>query len=54
MEFALTAPDVHMVHAKVELSNSASLRVLEKAGLQRWNCDANTARFRTEPDLSER
>ncbi|MEV4333122.1 GNAT family N-acetyltransferase [Streptomyces sp. NPDC049597] len=45
-EFALTAPGVHTVHARVELSNPASVRVLEKAGLRRWSSDADTARFR--------
>ncbi|WP_308250224.1 GNAT family N-acetyltransferase [Sphaerisporangium fuscum] len=45
--FALTAPGVHTVHANVELSNPASVRVLEKAGFQRSHTDAeqNTARF---------
>lgn len=55
VEFALTAPGVHTVHADVELSNPASVRVLEKAGLHRWSTDAATARFRTTvPDLSQR
>ncbi|WP_309140528.1 GNAT family N-acetyltransferase [Streptomyces sp. PKU-EA00015] len=45
-QFALTAPGVHTVHAQVELSNAASVRVLEKAGLRRWSSDADTARFR--------
>ncbi|MFJ9852853.1 GNAT family N-acetyltransferase [Streptomyces sp. NPDC101150] len=53
--FALTAPGVHTVYANVELSNPASVRVLEKAGLQRWSDDATTARFRTTaPDPSSR
>ncbi|ONI87736.1 GNAT family N-acetyltransferase [Saccharothrix sp. ALI-22-I] len=34
-EFALTAPGVHTVCADVELSNPASVRVLEKAGFRR-------------------
>ncbi|MEV0374226.1 GNAT family N-acetyltransferase [Streptomyces sp. NPDC050636] len=55
VEFALTAPGVHTVHADVELSNPASVRVLEKAGLQRWSDDATTARFRTTaPGPSQR
>ncbi|MEU9980895.1 GNAT family N-acetyltransferase [Streptomyces sp. NPDC050856] len=45
-EYALTAPGVHTVHARVELSNRASVRVLEKAGLRRWSQDATTAGFR--------
>ncbi|WP_345367477.1 GNAT family N-acetyltransferase [Actinoallomurus liliacearum] len=45
--FALTAPGVHTVYANVELSNPASLRVLEKAGFRRSHTDTeqNTARF---------
>jgi hypothetical protein len=36
------------------LSNPASVRVLEKAGLRRWSEDAATARFRvTASDLSQ-
>lgn len=55
VEFALTAPGVHTVYADVELSNPASVRVLEKAGLQRWSDDATTARFRaTAPGRSHR
>ncbi|MEU9112269.1 GNAT family N-acetyltransferase [Streptomyces sp. NPDC048483] len=46
VDFALTAPGVHTVRAEVELSNPASVRVLEKAGLERWSADATTARFR--------
>ncbi|MEV4503059.1 GNAT family N-acetyltransferase [Streptomyces klenkii] len=34
--FALTAPGVHTVLAGVELSNPASVRVLEKAGFERY------------------
>ncbi|MFF3735131.1 GNAT family N-acetyltransferase [Streptomyces sp. NPDC002476] len=47
VEFALTAPDVHTVCADVELSNPASVRVLEKSGLHRWSEDTTTARFST-------
>ncbi|MEW2439529.1 GNAT family N-acetyltransferase [Streptomyces caniferus] len=55
VEFALTAPGVHTVQADVELSNPASVRVLEKAGLRRCSEDATTARFRvTAPDPSRR
>ncbi|MFG6198815.1 GNAT family N-acetyltransferase [Nonomuraea sp. JJY05] len=48
-EFALTAPGVHTVCAGVELSNPASIRVLEKAGFQRSHTDAeaDTARYVT-------
>ncbi len=35
-EFALTAAEVHTVSADVEGANPASVRVLEKAGFQRW------------------
>ncbi|KUL63326.1 GNAT family N-acetyltransferase [Streptomyces sp. NRRL S-1521] len=45
-EFALTAPDVHTVSADVELSNPASVRVLEKAGFHRWTTADTIARFR--------
>lgn len=49
--FALTAPGVRTVVAAVELSNPASVRVLEKAGFQRWTTEAETARFRlTQPE----
>ncbi|MEU6820236.1 GNAT family N-acetyltransferase [Streptomyces atriruber] len=44
---ALTAPDVTVVHAGVELGNPASVRVLEKAGLHRWSSDGTTARYGT-------
>ncbi|TDD12604.1 N-acetyltransferase [Nonomuraea deserti] len=44
---ALTAPEVHAVTATADLSNSASVRVLEKAGLRRWSADAGTVRYRT-------
>lgn len=40
VEFALTAPGVDAVYANVELSNPASVRVLEKAGLRRLSEDA--------------
>ncbi|WEV29497.1 GNAT family N-acetyltransferase [Streptomyces sp. 71268] len=43
--FALTAPGVHTVHATVELTNPASVRVLEKAGLRRLRQDATTVSF---------
>ncbi|GAB2716564.1 GNAT family N-acetyltransferase [Streptomyces bullii] len=49
--FALTAPGVHTVRAEVELSNPASVRVLEKTGLRRRGGDASTARYATSgPD----
>jgi [ribosomal protein S5]-alanine N-acetyltransferase len=46
-EHALTAPGVHTVYATVELSNPASVRVLEKAGFERSHVDPeqNTARY---------
>ncbi|TWD84718.1 RimJ/RimL family protein N-acetyltransferase [Kribbella amoyensis] len=46
---ALTAPEVHTVHATVELANPASIRVLEKAGFTRVHTDSerNTAGYRT-------
>ncbi|RKS79086.1 RimJ/RimL family protein N-acetyltransferase [Actinomadura pelletieri DSM 43383] len=44
---ALTAPGVTSVVAKVELSNPASVRVLENAGLRRLHGDAETATFGT-------
>ncbi|MFF4407327.1 GNAT family N-acetyltransferase [Streptomyces sp. NPDC001262] len=54
-EFALTAPGVHTVFANVELSNSASVRVLEKAGFHRRATEEHTARFRiTKTDHHER
>ncbi|MGW2952832.1 GNAT family N-acetyltransferase [Streptomyces eurythermus] len=50
-EFALTAPGVHTVCADVELSNAASVRVLEKAGFRRWTTEGDLARFRaTSPE----
>lgn len=54
-EFALTAPSVHAVHANVELSNPASIRVLEKAGFQRAHTDTeqNTARYRAAPPAQQ-
>ncbi|QUQ70057.1 GNAT family N-acetyltransferase [Kutzneria sp. CA-103260] len=44
--FALAAPGVDTVFADVELSNPASMRVLEKAGFQQWSTVENRARFR--------
>lgn len=45
-EFAFTAPEVHTVTADVELSNPASVRVLEKAGFHLWETDETVAKFR--------
>ncbi|MFI5805006.1 GNAT family N-acetyltransferase [Streptomyces sp. NPDC051561] len=45
-DFALAAPEVHTVSADVELSNPASVRVLEKAGFRRWTTGENVAKFR--------
>jgi RimJ/RimL family protein N-acetyltransferase len=42
---AFTSPDVHTVHAGAELTNPASIRVLEKAGLTHWNDDGRIARL---------
>ncbi|MYT33457.1 GNAT family N-acetyltransferase [Streptomyces sp. MspMP-M5] len=56
-EFALTTPAVHTVSANVELSNPSSIRVLEKAGFQRWATEENIVRFRLtspSPDHSRR
>jgi [ribosomal protein S5]-alanine N-acetyltransferase len=54
-EFALTAPGVHTLSANAELSNAASVRVLEKAGFRRWATEQDTARFGiTRPDHNER
>ncbi|GAA1634652.1 hypothetical protein GCM10009733_034590 [Nonomuraea maheshkhaliensis] len=47
VEFALTAPEVSVVRATVELTNPASVRVLEKAGLRRTAGDAATAEYRS-------
>ncbi|MFJ8670114.1 GNAT family N-acetyltransferase [Streptomyces sp. NPDC093600] len=44
-EFALTAPDVHTVSANVELSNTSSVRVLDKAGFHRWATEENVVTF---------
>ncbi|MCX4632566.1 MULTISPECIES: GNAT family N-acetyltransferase [unclassified Streptomyces] len=41
--FALTAPAVHTVAAGVELPNPASVRVLEKAGFERYITTAEDA-----------
>ena len=50
--FALTAPDVDTVFADVELTNPASMRVLEKAGFQPWGTKESRVRFRlTRGDL---
>lgn len=49
---ALTAPGVHTVCATVEPANPASVRVLEKAGLERWSEDGPTARFRVRAATS--
>lgn len=46
-DFALTAPGVHTVTAAAELSNPASVRVLEKAGFLRWSVENGIARFGT-------
>ncbi|MCC9157636.1 GNAT family N-acetyltransferase [Streptomyces parvulus] len=43
--FALSAPGVRTVTAGVELSNPASVRVLEKAGFRRYLVEGNTARY---------
>ncbi|SOE13599.1 Protein N-acetyltransferase, RimJ/RimL family [Streptomyces sp. 2323.1] len=43
--FAFTAPGVHTVRAKIERSNPASGRVLEKAGLERWSSDDTHVHF---------
>jgi RimJ/RimL family protein N-acetyltransferase len=52
--FALTAPGVHTVAAGAELSNPASLRVLEKAGFRRSGTEDGVARFTIGRDRSER
>ncbi|GHB54277.1 hypothetical protein GCM10010377_51620 [Streptomyces viridiviolaceus] len=58
--FALTAPGVHTVAAGVELSNPASVRVLEKAGFERYDaaCEADEGvvhfRLTASPDHAER
>ncbi|MFI9308128.1 GNAT family N-acetyltransferase [Streptomyces triculaminicus] len=47
--FALTSTDVRTVFATVELSNPPSVRVLEKAGFERWSeagADDGAVRFR--------
>ncbi|MEV5986369.1 GNAT family N-acetyltransferase [Streptomyces sp. NPDC052051] len=44
-DFAFTAPGVHTVFADVDLPDPASVRVLEKAGFQRWATEEHTARF---------
>ena len=45
--FALAAPGVERVVAKVEPANVASVRVLENAGLRRVDGDAETATYTT-------
>ena len=45
VEFALTLPEVSDVFADVESVNSASIRVLEKAGLQRRSDNGDTMRY---------
>ncbi|MGW6915210.1 GNAT family N-acetyltransferase [Kitasatospora sp. NPDC054939] len=45
-EFALTAPGVTAVSANVELTNPASVRVLEKAGLQKATLEGDLATYR--------
>jgi RimJ/RimL family protein N-acetyltransferase len=45
--FALAAPDVESVTATVELSNPASVRVLENTGLRRLHGDERTATYGT-------
>ncbi|MFJ8671498.1 GNAT family N-acetyltransferase [Streptomyces sp. NPDC093589] len=47
VEFARTAPGVHTVCARVDVSNPASGRVLEKAGLECRGSDGEQATFRT-------
>lgn len=51
VRFALSSPDVRTVQAEAELSNPASIRVLEKAGLHRCDIEGNatTVRFSTSP-----
>ncbi|BDM67144.1 hypothetical protein HEK616_06310 [Streptomyces nigrescens] len=44
--FAHTAPGVDTVYANVELTNPASVRVLEKAGLEHCGGDGELARYR--------
>lgn len=44
-ESALDTPGVRTVFADVELSNPASVRVLEKAGWSLWRRDEGTARY---------
>lgn len=44
---ALASDGVHTVYADVELTNPASVRVLENAGLLRLSGDATTARYST-------
>ncbi|ACZ84761.1 GNAT family N-acetyltransferase [Streptosporangium roseum] len=57
-EFAFTAPGVHTVYANVELSNPPSVRVLEKAGFQRWDSgegpEEGTVRYRVTSPAPDR
>jgi RimJ/RimL family protein N-acetyltransferase len=45
VQFALTLPEVTEVFADVEAANAASVRVLEKAGLQRRSANGDTMRY---------
>ncbi|TDB78462.1 GNAT family N-acetyltransferase [Micromonospora sp. KC723] len=48
-ERAFTAPGVDGVYANVDLSNPASVRVLEKVGFQRTRTEQDIARYRVVP-----
>ncbi|BCL12512.1 GNAT family N-acetyltransferase [Micromonospora sagamiensis] len=48
-EFAFTASGVDSVYANVDLSNPASIRVLEKAGFHLTQREQNTAQYRAAP-----
>ncbi|WP_069170193.1 GNAT family N-acetyltransferase [Streptomyces griseus] len=53
--FAFTSSEVHTVSAGVDVSNTSSVRVLEKAGFRRWATEEHTATFRRRsPDHSQR
>lgn len=52
--FALMAPGVHTVCAGADHANPASVRVLEKAGLEQWSSDGTTARFGVRSRARER
>lgn len=45
--FALTSEEVDHVCAQADVSNPASVRVLERAGLQLWSREENTVRYGT-------